>query len=175
MYCTLSQNVSSIDEHVLATLKQGLEQAFNRSVELRVRIGSLDHAYDSSRGQYLSPRILLRLRRMKKDRDDKILALVDVDLYSPDFDFVFGEADIVAGVGVVSLSRLRPEYYAKPPDSNALEERALKEAIHELGHLFRLGHCPNSKCVMRFSTSLGEVNRKTKMFCDTCKSRLKHN
>ncbi len=167
--------MSSIDEPLLAGLKQGLEQAFNRSVEVRVKIGSLDYAYDLGRGQYISPRILSRLRRAKKDPSDKIIGLVDVDLYSPDFDFVFGEADVGAGVGVVSLARLRPEYYAKKPDPSVLEERAIKEVIHELGHLYGLGHCPNPKCVMRFSISLGEVDRKTRMFCDKCRPRLSHN
>ena len=167
--------LSSIDQHMLAALERGLERVFNRPVEVRVKIGSLDHAYDSSRMQYLSPRILSRLRRIKKDRGDKIVGLVDVDLYSPDFEFVFGEADIGAGVGTVSLCRLRPEYYRQPPDSNVFEERAVKEAIHELGHLYRLGHCPNPKRVMHFSTSLGDVDGKTKMFCATDKQRLRRN
>ena len=167
--------MSSVDEHVLPTLKQGLEGAFNRPVEVRVKISSLDHAYDSSRMQYLSPRLLSRLGRMKKDRGDKIVGLVDVDLYSPGFDFVFGEADVAAGIATVSLYRLRQEYYAQPPDSNVFEERAIKEAIHELGHLYSLSHCLNPECVMHFSTSLGYVDRKTKMFCAKCMQRLRHN
>ena len=167
--------MSSVDKHVLAALKQGLEGAFNRPVEVRVKIGSLDHAYDSSRMQYLSPRLLSRLDRMKKGRGDKIVGLVDVDLYSPGFDFVFGEADIAAGVATVSLYRLRQEYYDQPLDANVFEERAIKEAIHELGHLYGLGHCSNPKCVMHFSTSLGSVNRKTKMLCAKCMQRLRHN
>jgi archaemetzincin len=160
--------MSSVDKHVLVALKQSLKRAFNRPVEARVKVSSLNYAYDSSRMQYISPRLLSRLDRMKKDRGDKIVGLVDVDLYSPGFDFVFGEADVAAGVATVSLYRLRQEYYDQPPDSNLFEERAIKEAIHELGHLYGLGHCRNLKCVMRFCTSLGSVDRKAKMFCAKC-------
>ncbi len=167
--------MSSVDKYVLAALKEGLGGTFNRRVEVRVKNSSLDYAYDSSRMQYLSPRLLLRLGRMKKARGDKIVGLVDVDLYSPGFDFVFGEADVAAGIATVSLYRLRQEYYAQPPDSNVFEERAVKEAIHELGHLYGLGHCPNPKCVMHFSTSLSSVDRKAKMFCAKCIQRLRHN
>ena len=159
---------SSVDRHVLVALKQSLKRAFNRPVEVRVKVSSLNYAYDSSRMQYLSPKLLSRLSRMRKDQRDKIIGLVDVDLYSPGFDFVFGEADVAAGVATVSLYRLRQEDYAQPPDSNVFEERAIKEAIHELGHLNGLGHCLNPECVMYFSTSLGYVDRKTKMFCTKC-------
>ena len=63
--------LSGIDEHVLLALKQGLERAFNRSVEVRVKVGKIEHAYDPRRGQYLSPRLLSRLRRMKKEPSKK--------------------------------------------------------------------------------------------------------
>ncbi len=116
-----------------------------------------------------------RLGRMKKDRGDKIVGLVDVDLYSPGFDFVFGEADIAAGVATVSLYRLRQAYYDQPPDSNVFEERAIKEAIHEVGHLYGLGHCPNPKCVMHFSISSADVDLKTDTFCAKCMQQLECN
>ncbi|MFC2022979.1 archaemetzincin family Zn-dependent metalloprotease [Chloroflexota bacterium] len=165
--------LSRIDEQMLAALKRGLEQAFNRLVEARVKTGNLDYAYDSSRMQYLCPRLLSRLCRIKKDRGDKVIGLVDVDLYSPGFDFVFGEADVNAGVASVSLYRLPPEYSWQPPDSTVFEERAIKAAIHELGHLYGLRHCQNPKCVMHFSTSLADIDRTAKLFCASCRERLR--
>lgn len=33
-------------------------------------------------------------------------------------------------------------------------ERTVKEAVHEIGHLKGLSHCPDSGCVMHFSNSL---------------------
>jgi predicted Zn-dependent protease len=70
--------MSSVDKHVLAALKKGLEGASNRLVEVRDKISSLDYAYDSSRMQYLSPRLLSRLSRMKKDQGIKIVGLVSM-------------------------------------------------------------------------------------------------
>ena len=165
--------LSEINEHMLEVLKQGLEQTFHRTVETRAKIRSLDYAHDSSRNQYISPRLLSRLRRVKKDCHDKILGIVDVDLYSPEFDFVFGEAEIGSGVATVSLYRLRPERYGLRPDTKIFEERAVKEAVHELGHLYHLDHCTNPKCVMHFSTSLVDIDIKGKTFCSKCQQKLK--
>ena len=164
--------LSEINKHIIEVLKQGLEQTFNRTVETRAKIRSLDYTYDSNRNQYISPRLLSRLRRIKKGCHDKILGIVDVDLYSPDFDFVFGEAEISSGVATVSLYRLRSERYGLHPESKIFDERALKEAVHELGHLYHLDHCTNSKCVMHFSTSLVDVDIQGKTFCSKCQQKL---
>ena len=98
-----------------------------------------------------------------------------MDLYSPEFDFVFGEAEIRSGVATLSLYRLRPERYGLPPNAKTVEERVVREAVHELGHLYGLGHCTNTKCAMHFSTSLVDVDRKGKAFCSKCQRRLKEN
>jgi predicted Zn-dependent protease len=44
-------------------------------------------------------------------------------------------------------------------------ERAIKEAIHEAGHLDRLPHCPEPTCVMAFSNSIEDTDRKGRAFC----------
>jgi len=162
------------DEHLVDILKQGLENTFSHIVETREDIHSLNYAFDSDRNQYISPRFLTRLRRIKKDSGDKILGVLDVDLYSPDFEFVFGEAEMDSGVATVSICRLRPEYCNYPANERLLEERATKEAVHELGHLYHLGHCTSSKCVMWFSTSLLDIDNKGKTFCSRCQKKLKN-
>ncbi len=167
--------LSEIDKHIGEVLKQVFEKTFNRTVEIMARISSLDYAFDSSRNQYISPRVLSRLRRIRKGQDDKILGIVDVDLYSPGYDFVFGEAEIGSGVATVSFYRLLPESYVAHPDRRVFEGRTAKEAVHELGHLFHLGHCPNPNCVMHFSTSLGDIDKKDIAFCSKCHHKLKDN
>jgi archaemetzincin len=112
--------------------------------------------------------LLSRLRRIKREAEDKVLGVVDVDLYTPGFDFVFGEAEIASGVATLSLHRLRPGSYGSPADESLFYERAVKEAVHELGHLYGLGHCPNRRCVMSFSTNLSKVDRKRRAFCPEC-------
>ena len=52
------------------------------------------------------------------------------------------------------------EFYGLPRDENLFRERALTEAVHELGHTYGLGHCPVSTCVMHFSNSLHDTDLK---------------
>ena len=76
-----------------------------------------------------------------------------VDLYVADLNFVFGLADSHQKCAIISLARLQPEFFGQPGDPQLFRERALKEAIHELGHLRNLRHCSNPACVMFFSNS----------------------
>jgi archaemetzincin len=99
---------------------------------------------------------------------ERVLGVVDVDLYATDLNFVFGEADPKEGVAVISLARLRQEFYDLPPNQALFQERTLKEAIHELGHTYGLGHCPDSTCVMHFSNSLEDTDKKSWRFCNKC-------
>jgi archaemetzincin len=61
---------------------------------------------------------------------------------------------------LISLERLRPEFYWMPEDDDLFECRALKEAMHELGHVLGLNHCPDRNCVMYFSNSIPDTDVK---------------
>lgn len=163
--------LAQIDSYILEILKQSLEQTFNCPVEVEAQIGSLDYAYEPSRKQYLAPRLLAALRSFKIEPGDRGLGIVDVDLYAPGLNFIFGEADISSGVAVLSLYHLRGGW-GLPHTATLFQERVVKEAIHELGHLYYLNHCPNIKCVMHFSNSLADTDIKGTDFCQKCQQRL---
>jgi len=106
------------------------------------------------------------------EKGERVVGIVDVDLYVPRLNFVFGEADVGSGTAIVSLIRLRQEYYGLSPNPDLFLERATKEIVHELGHTFGLGHCPDNKCVMHFSNSLPDTDLKGPHFCYKCRPRI---
>lgn len=164
----------NVKEKVLLTLASSLEKIFNRQVKILKSMGIPPEAYNSRRGQYLSTSFLKVLLKINKKRDfEAILGITDVDLYVPQLNFVFGEADPWNRVAVISLVRLRQEHYGLPANEKLLLERGLKEAVHELGHVYGLGHCPDPRCVMHFSNSLADTDRKNHMFCPNCRRKLK--
>ncbi len=158
-----------IDENLVKALKQRLEQTFKHPVDVKYKADNLEYAYDSRRKQYGSPRLLSRLRRRKKNPDDKIMGVVDVDLYSPGYDFVYGEAEISSGIATLSVYRLLGKSRQRNSVSKLIVARVVREAIHEVGHLYGLGHC-TSKCAMRACTCLAEVDKAGNKFCPECET-----
>jgi archaemetzincin len=108
-------------------------------------------AFSARRNQYSARATLNRLDHRE---GTLTLGIVDVDLYVPELNFVFGLADPTIQRAVIALPRLRQEFYNLPKDERLFLARAAKEAIHELGHTAGLGHCNNRSCVMAFSNSL---------------------
>jgi archaemetzincin len=164
--------MSDFDPSVLKVLKNAAEAAFKVSVEVRNAARSLAYAYDPIREQFDSPMLLARLKKVKRERGDKLLGVVDVDLFSTGFDYVYGEADVAEGIATLSLARLHPEFAGETPDREIFEERAVKEGVHELGHLFGLLHCRDKKCVMRFCPNPEYVDEKPRNICPRCSEKL---
>ena len=102
-----------------------------------------------------------------------MLAVESVDLYAGNLNFVFGEADPGTGIAVVSTHRLRPEFYGEAPSPELFFSRLVKESVHESGHTFGLGHCPDPACVMHFSNSVFNTDLKGPDLCPQCKFKLK--
>ena len=130
-----------------------------------------DAVFDTRRQQYNSTEILARLLEMPHP-PGKIVGVTDMDLFIPILTFVFGEALLNGDAAVVSYHRLRNEFYGLPADNDLLEERLLKEIVHELGHTYGLIHCPRYDCVMHSSTYVEEIDIKSAFFCPDCLAQL---
>jgi archaemetzincin len=128
-------------------------------------------AYDSLRRQYHSTRVLALLEEYAQTvQTDHVLGVASFDLYVPGMNFVFGEARCPGGAAVISTYRLRAKRLV---DSDLLESRVLKEAVHEIGHMMGLRHCTEPSCVMYFSERLADTDRKVDDFCSECEGRMK--
>ena len=162
--------VGEVDRNVIEALKNDLSKVFNRQVLAGKAMSEPLYAFNKKRNQYLSTTILSAIMEQKDDTAyEKILGIVDHDLYVPELNFVFGEASRIAAV--ISLTRLRQEFYHLPENRSLFHQRILTEAVHELGHTYGLGHCENPRCVMFFSNSLMDTDRKGPEFCPRCKKQ----
>lgn len=103
---------------------------------------------------------------------DKVLGICNLDAYSENFNFIFGEAQYQGRISAIYLPRLGQEFYGLSPNDPLFFQRAAKEAVHELGHSFGLAHCTLPSCVMYFSNSLSDTDEKGKEFCGRCKLAL---
>ncbi len=156
--------VGALEAGALTTLVPVLRDAFDADVVVAPSVPIPEGGWNARRGQHLSTVILDRLARVRRPHWDRLLGVADVDLYVPDLNFVFGEADAARKVAVFSMSRLHPAARGAE-EQRLLERRAATEAIHELGHTYGLAHCSDPHCVMWFSNTLAESDRKGIAFC----------
>ena len=167
--------VGEFPEGILNLVKDELE---NLSIKCRIlpKISIPKEAYNQWRKQYNAEVVMNMLSNVSEvkfiDKSIPTLLLTDSDLYYSGLNFIFGLEDPTKSCAIVSLARLKPEFYDEKPARNLLEDRVVKEVIHELGHYVGLDHCQNAKCVMSFSPSVFDFDKKQKEFCDDCKIRL---
>ncbi|MDI9642956.1 MAG: archaemetzincin family Zn-dependent metalloprotease [Archaeoglobales archaeon] len=157
------QPLGELDQELIEWLAGVLKRVFNTEVSILPSIPMPSNCY-SKRGQYNSTCILATLKASRIT-----LAITSEDLYARALNFVFGEAEVGGKKAIVSYYRLKFGV-----NREELKIRLLKEAVHELGHVFGLEHCRTVGCVMNFSNNVLEVDKKTSNFCKDCISKLKN-
>ena len=165
--------IGKIEGWVLDVLERELSRKFDCCVERREALDVPEDALNAARNQYHSSRILGRIHGcLELEGGARGLGICDVDLYTGGLNFVFGEAELGGKWAIISLTRLRQSFYSLPEGQDIFRKRTIKEAVHELGHVHGLEHCPNPECVMHFSNSLLDTDRKSASFCPRCRARL---
>lgn len=162
--------VGEVEPKVLAHLSAVIGERFGRECRVGPPLAVPDNAFNRERGHYAAGRIIEQLGRGQPER---VLGVVDLDLYVPQLNFVFGLADQQWGRALIGLPRLRQRFYGGQEDEGLFLARAAKEAIHELGHTYGLKHCSERRCVMAFSNSLADTDFKGQEYCERC-ARIVH-
>lgn len=164
--------VGPVEDDVVEFLEGFLCRAFDLETRRMAPLLNADFAYDPRRAQHDSSRILREAFARASVDATRVLAVTGVDLFIPMLSFVFGQAQLDGRVALLSLARLRQEFYGLPANRPLLLSRAAKEALHELGHSFGLAHCPIPSCAMSLSTNILQVDAKNSKYCPGCRALL---
>lgn len=124
-----------------------------------------DRAFVPRRGQYRAEPLLALVQGHGAPH---VLGITHRDLFALGLNFVFGIAHCPGRACVVSTARL-----LAGADEGLFLARLVKEVTHELGHTLGLDHCATPGCVMYFSNSVADTDRKHDEFCDRCAARLR--
>ncbi|MGD9518860.1 MAG: hypothetical protein AB7W28_05025 [Armatimonadota bacterium] len=161
--------------HPQEGITEGVTEAVAQALSLELRAESVlgpapaipESAYSVRRRQYHAGRLLRGLTSTLGA--DCSLALVTVDLFVKGLNFVFGVAQGTRCV--VSTVRLLPEVHTVG-SSSLFWRRVSVEAVHEVSHTRGLSHCLDPQCVMHYSNSVADTDRKGAGLCVRCKTLL---
>ena len=152
--------IGDIPSEVLGPICREVERIFGFPTGTELLLDDIKFAHDEGRDQYHSTAILERLFEAAPVSAEKVLAVTKEDLFIPILTHVYGEAQLGGKSSIISTCRLNE---ALPPirTGDLFLKRVLKEAVHELGHTFKLLHCKDKTCIMHYCRSIQDVDRRT--------------
>ena len=126
--------------------------------------------------QYNASQINSKMAKYVPNDAHCVLSILLDDLYpKPDWNFVFGLANIQQRVGVFSFARFDPAFWGENrPDNyeNYLLYRSCNTLTHEICHTFGMLHCIYYNCLMNGSNSLKEQIKRPLIECPVCLRKL---
>ncbi|MFA6320598.1 MAG: hypothetical protein WCY36_01935 [Candidatus Omnitrophota bacterium] len=133
-----------------------------------------NQSYEPSRHQYMAEMVLgdVSANINLDEGVESALIVMDGDIYSQDTDFVFGIMRKPRPVALISLARLKNEFYGLAPDEKLFLDRSVKEALYQLGLAWGLEPCPNQKCIMHTAKNVSDIDKKSGRFCVECKKNM---
>lgn len=164
--------VGNVNGNLLEELRESLPKSIGVACDIVPYLLDPIPSYHAERQQFHSSELLLRTQRLVRSKDWRLLAVANVDLYIPILKFVFGEAQIGGPCALVSIFRLRQEFYGLERDDGLLRQRLLKESIHELGHTLDLHHCGDYRCAMASSHSVEWIDLRAAALCESCHLKI---
>ena len=170
---TLAENrivispIGDFDKELLEQLAKEIRRVFGCRTAIIPLLKDLDFSLDNERRQYHSTPILEILESKAPPRAIKVLGIAQVDLFIPILTYVYGEAQLGGKACIISTYRLK-EGLSPLNRTVVYHQRVVKEAIHELGHTFKLRHCKDQACLMHYCRSTRDVDLKSDQLCRYC-------
>lgn len=152
--------LGALDDRILEEVVTTVREKLGTDVSVLGRT-SCEAGFDGRRRQWRADVMINQCMRKFSSPSRFCVGLTGADLYMPGLNFIFGLA-VREGLGIVSWHRLQDE-------EGRFTIRLAKEVIHEVGHLEGLDHCSDETCVMWFSNTLRETDKKKADFCPTCR------
>jgi len=163
--------IGNLEADLTNRISREINRIFGYKTETHSLLKDVEFVLDNDRLQYHSTPILEKLAQGSPSNAIKVLAIVEVDLFIPILTHVYGEAQMGGKACVVSTHRLKEGLFpAENPEG--FRRRLVKEAIHELGHTFKLRHCKDPSCIMHYCRSVKDVDRKSNDLCRYCRIML---
>ena len=128
------------------------------------------------RSQYDARALLDRASVRLPGDAHSMLMLVNVDLFVwSEQNYAYGWSTLRDRLGVVGFSRLDPGAlgeFASDDVPGVILRRGLRVAVHEVGHMFGLGHCQAFRCMMNGIADLEELDATPLRLCPLCLRKL---
>ena len=165
--------VGEVSAAVKREASTGLRTVLEADISIAPQQPLPEGAYDSGRDQYRADVLIDQASRV--GRGQKNIAITNADLYYRRRNYVFGLAYLDGNASVISTYRLQTSSdggFSARSDEDIFADRVRKEVVHEVGHTLGLEHCDNNRCVMNFSPTVREVDRKEEFLCGTCQRTI---
>lgn len=164
--------VGTIKEDILTRIVPCLEERFLFRFRVSDPIVVPEQAYSATKRKYLSSTICEKIGHSAPFDAKYALGITDVDIFEDSANLIYNFTNKEESVGLISIHRFHSAGGRALQCEDIFFQRLLKEATHELGHLMGFRHCFNNSCVMYFSYSINDTDKKEAFFCRECEKKL---
>ena len=145
----IAQQLTSEDG--LNALAEDISEFYRIPCEVGEELTIPDNCFNFDRQQYDTRLLLNWLVKEASPASFRTAGVLDVDVYTEGYNFLFGQAKLGGNACVTSAARMGMDLTIRKP-----EVRWHSIVRHEVGHTLGLDHVDDQRSVMKFANSLAE-------------------